>query len=369
MSRITDPHRPIRIGLIGAGFMGRLHSAAYKLLPLVYRDTVPRVELVRIAGRSRVPDAAARDYGWADATDDWHAITEADDIDLVDIATPNDTHAAMVTSAAANRKIIVCEKPVALNAPEARRMAQAVADASVPTTVCFVFRTWPAAQVARAIIERGDLGTIHGFRGWFLHDHVSDQRDVRAWRLDPSRSGTGILGDIGSHMFDLARTLVGDVSELFATTRGRLSAKVPVDDEADIQLRFRTGAAGHIWISWLATGTGMDVGFEVHGDLGAVRFSWRRPSELLVYDARRPRDTRGFTTVPLGPAHPAAAPLTEITGIGLGYQEGFVTLLGAFLQDLCNHTATAPTFHDGVIAAEYVDAALRSARDAAWVTT
>ena len=368
MSQFADPTRPIRIGMIGTGFMGQLHSAAYKMLPLIYRDAIPQLELVRIAGRSRIHEAA-RHYGWPDATDDWHAVTEADDLDLVDIVTPNNTHAAMVTSAAAHRKIIVCEKPVALNASEARQMGQAVAHAGVAATVCFVYRMWPAVQVARDIIDRGDIGTIHGFRGWFLHDHVSDQRDSGDWRLDPSRAGSGVIGDIGTHVFDLARSLVGDVSELFATTRGTLPAKVPVDDEADILLRFQTGATGHIWISWLATGTGMDVGFEIQGNLGAVRFSWRRPSELLVYDARKPRDTRGFTTVPLGPAHPSAAPLTEIAGIGLGYQQGFVTLLGAFLQDLRNQTSTAPTFHDGVTAAEYVDAALKSGRDRAWVTT
>jgi len=366
MTQQRDPSRPIRIGMIGTGFMGQLHSAAYKTIPLIYRDTVPSFELVRIAGRSNVADAA-RHYGWAQATDDWHAVTEAEDIDLVDIVTPNDTHAAMVISAARHRKIIVCEKPVALDGQQARLMGQAVADAGVAATVCFMYRTWPAVQVARHMIGRGDIGTVHGFRGRFLHDHVSDPRDPAAWRLDPTRAGAAVIADIGSHVFDLARHLVGDVSELFATARGKLPANVRVEDEADILLRFETGATGHIWVSWLATGTGMDVGFEVHGDRGALRFTWTRPSELLFFDSRAPRDARGYSTIPLGPAHPPAAPLTEFTGMGLGFQDGFVTLLGAFLQDLRNGTSSAPTFDDGVIAAEYVDAALKSHRDRAWI--
>lgn len=361
-----DPGRPIRIGMVGSGFMAQLHSAAYHMLPIVYRDSVPPLELVRIACGSRVHQAA-RHYGWREASDEWRTVTEADDIDLVDIVTPNHTHAPLVSSAAGHRKAIVCEKPLALNAAEARQMGVEVADADVAATVCFMYRTWPATQLARSIIDRGDLGRVHGFRGWFLHDQVSDQRDTAAWRLDPARAGSGVIGDIGSHALDLARHLVGDICELFASTRSVLPALMPVDDEADLLLRFENGATGHVWLSWLATGTPMDVGFEVRGEHGALRFSWLRPCELLLYRARESSDTRGYTTIPLGPAHPSAAPLTEVAGIGLGYQQGFVTLLGAFIQDLETGTSTAPKFQDGVVIAGYLDAALRSARERAWI--
>jgi len=360
--------RPIRIGMVGSGFMAQLHSAAYQLLPTVYRDAVPRVELARIAGGSRVLQAA-RDYGWAESSDDWRKVTEADDIDLVDIVTPNDTHADLVTSAAAHGKTIVCEKPLARDADEARAMGEAVAAAGVLATVCFMYRTWPATQVAKAMIERGDLGRIHGFRGRFLHDHVTGARDPAAWRLDPARAGSGVVGDIGSHALDLARYLVGNVCEVFATTRSVLPAAAPVDDEADILLRFDNGAQGHVWLSWLATGTTMDVGFEVLGDHGSLRFTWQRPSELALYDARRPADVRGFTTIPLGPDHPSAAPLSAVAGIGLGYQEGFVTLLGGFLRDLATGTRTSPSFADGVVVSGLLDAVLESSRREAWMTT
>lgn len=354
--------------MVGSGFMAQLHSAAYLHLPVVYGDAVPRVELVRIAGGSRVHQAA-RDYGWQEAADDWRAVTEADDIGLVDIVTPNDTHADLVVSAAAHGKTIVCEKPLARDAVEARRMGEAVAAAGVPAMVCFMYRTWPATQVAKSMIDRGDLGRIHGFRGRFLHDHISGSRDPASWRLDPARAGSGVVGDIGSHMLDLATYLVGDVAEVFAATRSLLPAAGDVDDEADILIRFADGAHGHVWLSWLATGTPMDVGFEVLGEHGSLRFTWQRPSELTFYDATRPEDVRGRTTIPLGPAHSPAAPLAAVPGIGLGYQQGFVTLLGAFLRDLATHSRTAPSFADGVAISALLDAVLESSRLRAWIPT
>lgn len=352
--------------MVGSGFMAQLHSAAYKLLPVVYGDSLPPLDLVRIAGGSRVHQAA-RDYGWAEVGDDWRSVTEADDLDLVDVVTPNDTHATLVASAAAHGKTIVCEKPLARDAAEARAMGEAVSAAGVAATVCFMYRMWPATQVARAVIERGDLGRIHGFRGKFVHDHLAERRDPSAWRLDPVRAGSGVVGDIGSHALDLARFLVGDVAEVFASTRHLLPAAGQVDDEADLLLRFTGGAQGHVWLSWLATGTPMDVGFEVLGDRGAIRFTWKRPSELAFYDASRPADLRGFTTIPLGPAHPPAAPLTAVAGIGLGYQQGFVTMLGGFLRDLVTGSRNSPTFADGVVVSEYLDAALESSRRQTWV--
>jgi len=353
--------------MVGSGFMAQMHSAAYRLLPMVYGDALPALELVRIAGGSRVHQAA-RDYGWGEASDDWRSVCEAGDIDLVDIVTPNDTHAALVVSAAAHGKTIVCEKPLARNAAEARAMGEAVAAAGVRAAVCFMYRTWPATQVAKTMIERGDLGHVHGFRGRFVHDHLGSDRDPAAWRLDPARAGSGVVGDIGSHVLDLARYLVGDVTEVFASTRSLLPAAGAVDDEADILVRFVNGAEGHVWLSWFATGTPMDVGFEVLGDRGALRFTWQRPSELSFYDATMPADVRGHTTVPLGPAHPPAAPLTAVAGIGLGYQQGFVTLLGGFVRDLVTGTTTSPSFADGVVVSEYLDAVLDASRRQAWTT-
>jgi predicted dehydrogenase len=123
------------------------------------------------------------------------------------------------------------------------------------------------------------LGTVHGYRGHFVHDHFADRGDADSWRLDPAKAGSGVIGDIGSSALDLARHLIGDISEISAQSRTVLSSLV--DDEAGLQLRFASGATGHIWLSWLATGTPMNVGFHVLGDLGTLKFSWLRPSELF----------------------------------------------------------------------------------------
>jgi len=178
-----------------------------------------------------------------------------------------------------------------------------------------------------------------------------------------------VIGDIGSHALDLARHLVGDVAEVHTTSRTVLPAgPVPIDDEADLLLRFANGATGHIWVSWLATGTPMDLGFTVLGDRGAVRFTWTRPGELAFYDATAPPALRGYTTIPLGPAHPAGAPYLPVAGAGMGYQQSFIVLLGRFLAAL-RGGPPAPSVDEGVTVSRYLDAAVASARSGGWVVT
>ena len=359
-----DARRPIRVGMVGSGFMAQQHSAGYRLLANLLGDAVPPVDLVRIAGGRHVHQAARR-YGWADSSDDTRAVTEADDIDVVDIVTPNNSHADLTLSAAAHGKHIVCEKPLARDHAEAQSMLAAVRAAGVHATVCFVYRTWPATVIAKAIIDSGRLGRIHGYRGRFLHDHVNDPVADQGWRVDPARAGSGVIGDIGSHALDLARYLVGDLGEILCVTRGLPGT--PIDQEADLLVRFASGASGHIWLSWLATGTPMDIGFEVLGDRGAIRFSWARPSELAPYDADAPDTERGFTVIPLGPTHPAAAPYLPVAGIGMSYQAAFVPLLGNFLSGIgSQNDPIAPTFHDGVLISRSLDAALTAATTRTW---
>ena len=353
---IEHPGRPIRIGMVGSGFMAQQHSAAYRLMANLLGDAVPPIELVRIAGGRRVREVGPR-YGWAETGDDWRAVTEAADIDVVDIVTPNDSHAYLTHSAAAAGKDIVCEKPLAPDLAAAEQMAADVQDAGVRATVCFVYRTWPATQLAKVMIDSGRLGTVHGYRGHFLHDHFADHDAQNSWRLDPTKSGSGVIGDIGSHALDLARYLVGDLTRLSVRSRSLLSGSV--EDEADLDLEFDSGATGHIWLSWLASGIPMDVGFHVMGDRGAVKFSWTRPSELSFYDATVPASERGFRTIQLGPEHAAAAPYLPIAGIGMSYQTAFVPLLGAFLGS--ESSVTSPSFADGLQASRYLAFALDSA--------
>ena len=351
-----DGDRPVRVGMVGSGFMAQQHSAAYRLLSNLLGESVPRVELLRIAGGRRVHQVGPR-YGWAETSDDWRSVTEADDIDVVDVVTPNDSHGYLTRSAAAAGKHLICEKPLAPDLATAEQMATDVEAAGVRAAVAFVYRTWPATQVAKTMIDSGRLGTIHGYRGYFLHDHFADPAGPESWRLDPHKAGAGVIADIGSHALDLARYLVGDLASISVRSRSVLAGSV--DDEADLHLEFASGATGHIWLSWLASGTPMDVGFHVMGDQGAIRFSWSRPSELAYYDAAVPAAERGFRTIQLGPEHRPAAPYIPVTGIGMSYQTAFVPLLSLFLTG----DPTTPSFADGLVTSRYLDAALTSARN------
>lgn len=372
----------IRVGMVGAGFMARLHSAAYSLLPITFGRDVPRVELVAIA--DVVEDHARRaadELGWARWSTDWRDVVGADDVDLIDIVTPNDSHPEIAAAAAGNRKDIVCEKPLASTLTEARMMRTAVERSGVRAGVCFVYRTWPMVELARRMIARGDLGDIHTYRGHFLHDHAIDPSAPHSWRFDRARAGAGALGDIGSHALDLARSLVGEIVEVFADVqtvvherpmpapdrRLRALRTVDVDDSAALMLRFASGARGSIDVSWIATGTKTDVGFAVEGTAGALAFSWSRANELRLYEVAGASDATGFRTIVMGPEHPGAERFWPVPGLNIGYQEAFVLMLGGFLANDGVAGAASPTFQDAERISACLDAALTSSQTGRWV--
>jgi len=337
---------------------------------------VPAVELMRIS--DEVPEraaAAAARFGWRESCPDWRDITRSADIDLVDVVTPNDAHKEVVLDAAAQGKAIVCEKPLAPTLEHAVEMVEAVERACVPTCVCLVYRMWPAVQLARLLIARGDLGSVHSYRGYFLQDYALDPSMPFTWRFDRNRAGAGSIGDIGSHAIDLAEFLLDDeIVSVFAVTRtiiserpadetiGARPVRVEVDDEADLLIKFAAGPQGVIQTSWISTGTKTDWGFEIRGRKGAITFSWSRANELRLYLASDPAETQGFKTIVLGPQHPNAEYFWPLPGLNIGYQEAFVITLGHFLSG----DGDAPTFREGQRATAVIDAALRSAESGTW---
>jgi len=378
-SASVAPARPlerVRAGLVGSGFMAKTHSLAYSVARMLYAEELPALERVRVA--DVVPelahDAAAR-YGWGEATTDWREITQADDVDLVDVVTPNFAHAEIAIDAARNGKHVLCEKPLATSLEDARAMYRAVRDAGVRTQVGFVFRTWPATALAKRLIEQGRIGAIQGFRAHYFHDYALDPAFQVSWRLRHETSGGGSIADIGSHVFDVARYLVGEVDEVLANCRtvvperpdasGALVA-VDVDDVADALLRFENGAAGVVQTSWLAGGYKTDLAFEVHGETGSLKFSWQRNGELELYDATDPEDAQGFRRIIVGPQHPHADGFWPVAGQGLGYGDAFTILVRDLLGSLRRGGAPAPDFLDGMRAAEIVAAAQASSREGRW---
>jgi levoglucosan dehydrogenase len=384
----------VRIGLVGSGFMARAHTMAYNNAPAVYWPGLPTVEKVRLAD---IDDALARGaadrWGWRDATVDWRRVTQADDVDLVDIVTPNDLHAEIAIDAARHGKHILCEKPLAHTAAAAAEMYRAVLDADVINQVNFIYRKWPAVMLARQLIERGELGRIMHFRAYFLQDYALDASLPRGWRMQRDRSGGGSLGDVGSHLVDLARYLVGEeIARVFARTKTFIGRRPPVpslgeaafqsgaspashellpvdvDDAADVIFDFDSGAIGVLQTNWVASGHKIDLGFEVGGDKGSVRFSWQHGNELEVFlNTEAGDDLHGYRTVILGPNHPGGAEFWPVPGQGLGYSDAFLIACRDLFTALRDRTPATPDFLDGLRACEVVEAALRSDELREWV--
>jgi predicted dehydrogenase len=384
----------VRIGLAGSGFMARAHTMAFNNAPSVYWPDLPGIEKVRLVDvEQRLAADAAQRWGWADAATDWRRVTQADDVDLVDIVTPNDIHAEIAIDAARHGKHVLCEKPLAQSAAAAVEMYRAVLDAGVLHQVNFIYRKWPAVMLAREIIERGDLGRIMSFKAHFLQDYALDASLPRGWRMQRERAGGGSFGDVGSHIVDLARYLVGEeITRVCARTRTFITARPPVatmgesafhgpskdgssellpvdvDDAADVLFDFASGAIGTLQTNWVASGHKIDLGFEVSGDNGSVRFSWQHGNELEVYiHSDSEHALEGYRTVIPGPRHPGGAGFWPVPGQGLGYSDAFLIAWRDLLGSLAGGAPASPSFLDGLRACEIVEAALASADAGGWV--
>jgi predicted dehydrogenase len=367
----------VRVGLVGAGFVARAHTLAYVQHRLLRGPPASSMVLARIADIDQTrARQAALDLGWQSATESWRDVAEAEDVDLVDVVTPNDTHAEIAIAAATAGKDVLCEKPLAPDVDSARAMYGAVRRAGVRHGVAFVYRNWPAMRLAKRLIEEGRLGELVRFRGSFLHDYALDPDLPLSWRLTRSRAGAGSLGDVGSHLIDLARFLVGEIRQVMARSRTVVPHRrragstefgnVDVDDVTDVLLDFERGASGVLEANWVSAGSKTDLRFEVTGTSGAIRFSWDRPWELGFYSDDDPVHARGFRQIVSGPEHAGSNLFWPVAGHGLGWADAFTIFLYQALSAAADDT-TAPTFLDGLRAAEVVDAAVRSACERRWV--
>jgi predicted dehydrogenase len=257
---------------------------------------------------------------------------------------------------------VVCEKPLAADAATARRMAQVARDSGRLAQVCFYYRTWPAIAWARELIEEGAIGRPVHFRGWMLQDYAADPATPLGWRA-AAGSGAGALDDLGSHILDVARFLVGDVAAVQAHCRSIVDRKGPaLLDAASVLLEFRSGASGVLEASWAMKGHSCDLGFDLVGDEGAIRFSWERANELHV----RRAEGLGFERVLVGSGQPGAGSFIHVPGQQMGYRDAFTLGLGRLLTAITNEqSAVSPSFDDGAMAAELVAAIRRASTDRA----
>jgi predicted dehydrogenase len=273
---VTDT---INVALIGYAFMGRAHSNAYRQVPAFFSPRLtPKMKVICGRTKDKV-DAAARQLGWEESSTDWREVVARPDIGLVDISTSGDSHAEIAIAAAKAGKAVLCEKPLARTLAEAETMLDAVRKAGVPNMLCHNYRRVPAVMLAHNLIAHGLIGQVRHFRGVYLQDWLVDPRAPHSWRLDRARAGAGALGDIGSHVIDLARFLVGEIKEVAATletfVRERPQADDParllpvsVDDASAAVVRFANGAIGTIEATRFAPGRKNFNRFEINGCRG-----------------------------------------------------------------------------------------------------
>jgi predicted dehydrogenase len=353
----------IGVGMLGYAFMGKAHSNAYKKIDYMTWPPPLLPELVAIAGRNEEAVAeAARRYGFAEHVTDWKQLVADDRIGLFDNAGPNNLHAEPTIAAAEAGKHVICEKPLGRDAAESYETWQRVAATGVKHMCAFNYRFVPAIRLAREIVESGELGDIFHFRAAYLQEWGSTSADV--WRFDKSLAGSGALGDIGAHVIDLARYLVGEI----ATVSARLATFAPgreVDDAVEAVVGFENGAAGTIEATRFATGRKNAFRWEINGSKGSLAFDLERINELQVHfaDTTPGERAQGFRTVLVSePDHPFWEHWWP-QGHVIGWEHTFVHELHHLLTAIRDDTDIAPhgaTLEDGYRAAEVCDAMLRS---------
>jgi predicted dehydrogenase len=370
------PVRRVGIGMLGYGFMGKVHSNAFLKIPYSFSAPAAYPELVAMCGRDedKVADVAAR-LRYLGYYTDWRAMLGDPDIDIVDVCTPDDRHRAPSIAAAAAGKHVICEKPLAMTVRDAAAMLEAATQAGVKHMCCFNYRFIPAVRLAKELLERGAIGQVYHFRGRYLqepgHDPASAVEDV--WYTSGTRSG--ILLGIGSHVIDMARFLMGEITSVSGLVRtwniARVNRAGMVEtvsaDEGNLALvEFAGGAAGTLESSGVATGHKNQHTWEINGSQGSICWDLEDPNHLLVYSDEAPApDMRGFASVSVTTG---AHPLQTIylpPGHNAGWEYGHVHALYHFLECVVNDKPVAPygaTFEDGYRAQVIMDAVVRSSR-------
>ena len=347
----------IGVGMLGYAFMGKAHSNAYKTLAYMTWPPPLRPELVAIAGRDEQAVAeAARRYGFAEHVTDWRAIVADEGVRLFDNVGPNNLHAEPTIAAAEAGKHVICEKPLGRDAAESHETWQRVEAAGVKHMCAFNYRFVPAVRLAREMIEAGEIGDITHFRGAYLQEWGA--ADIDAWRFDKAAAGSGALGDLGAHVVDMARYLVGEIASVAAMTATFWPDR-EVDDAVEAAIALENGAVGTIEATRFANGRKNAFTWEINGSKGSIAFNLERLNELEYSEGNK-----GFRNVLVTEADHPFWEHWWPHGHIIGWEHTFVHELHHLLTAIRDDGDVAPhgaTLEDGYRAAEVCDAMLRSA--------
>jgi predicted dehydrogenase len=374
--------KSLNVGMIGYGFMGRAHSNAYRQVSQFF-DLEYRPVLKAVCARS--PDkvkAFAGKWGYESVETDWRKLVERKDIDLIDICTPNNTHAEIALAAAKAGKMILCEKPLAMNGPEAFKMVEAVEKAKVPNMVWYNYRRIPAVTLARQLIDEGRLGRIFHYRSVFLQDWTINpelpQGGTALWRLDVAAAGSGVTGDLLAHCIDTALWLNGGMDQLTAMTEtfvkerkhnltGKVE-KVGIDDACAFLARFRNGSLATFESTRYARGHKALYTFEINGEHASISWDLHDLHRLGYFDHRDQGVVRGWRSIHVSDGeHPYMAKWW-VPGLQIGYESSFVHQVADFLEGVAKGKPAQPDFRNAYQTQLVLDAILDSAGEKKWVT-
>jgi predicted dehydrogenase len=372
--------KPLNIGLIGYGFMGRTHSNAFVQAPRFFDVPYEPVLKVVCARNAERVKAFAANWGYDSAATDWRAVVDRKDIDLIDIASPNDTHAEIAVAAAQAGKMVMCEKPLARSAAEAEKMVAAVEAARVPNSVWYNYRRVPAVTLVKQLVDAGKLGRIFHYRAQFLQDWTISadlpQGGEGLWRLDVAVAGSGVTGDLLAHCIDTALWLNGSVHDVTAMTEtfikerkhaltGRVEP-VGIDDASAFLARFQNGSLGLFEATRYARGHKALYTLEINGEHASARWDLHDLHRLQWFDHRDEGPLRGWRSIHITDGDHPYMKHWWVPGLQIGYEHTFIHQFADFLEAASEGKPLAPTFRDALETDYVTDAVLKSAKSGRW---
>jgi predicted dehydrogenase len=372
--------KELRIGMIGYGFMGRAHSNAYhKVNHFFDLEYQPVLKAVCARDQAKVHGFADK-WGYQGVETDWRQLVARDDVDAVDICVPNNLHREIAVAAADAGKIVLCEKPLAMNVAEGEAMCEAVEKAGVPNMVWYNFRRIPAVTLAKQLIDEGRLGQIFHYRAMFLQDWTISadlpQGGAALWRLDSHAAGSGVTGDLLSHCIDTAMWLNGPISSVSGMTETFIKERlhnetgqrqpVGIDDACAFLARFKNGSLATFESSRYARGHKALYVLEINGEHASIAWDLHDLHRLSYFDHRDDSIVRGWRSIHVTDGDMPYMDHWWVPGLQIGYEHSFIHQVADFLAGLAHGKPISPTFRDALETQRVCDAVLASAKSRQW---
>jgi predicted dehydrogenase len=372
--------RQIRVGLVGTGFMGRTHSNAWRQAGIFFSSSIDIVLAAACSRNAAEAEGFAQQWGYSSFETDWRRLVEREDIDLVDIASPNDTHAEIAIAALRAGKMVACEKPLGMSAAQSAAMVAVAKEADLPTMVWYNYRRVPALRLAKDLVEEGRLGRIFHYRTQFLQDWTIS-RDLPQggrglWRLDAAVAGSGVTGDLLAHCIDAALWLNGGISEVTAVTETFIKERqhvssgemqsVSIDDASLVLARFSNGSLGSFEATRYARGHKAKFTLEINGEHGSLAWDLHDLHRLAYFEHGPESKVRGWRSIHVSDSDQPYMEAWWVPGLQIGYEHTFIHQVADFLKGLESGQVLVPDFAEANRTDVVADAILRSAEQRAW---